>query len=496
MAESHEQQASAFAEPATRYFPGEQKEPEQAYAALSITALIGFGIGTLYAIIVVPMAVIAFFSGKPLLFTGWSILVPMLAVLLCMIALVRIRRSEGTLAGRALARWGLMLSLFVGLCYHAYIAAVYFAVRQQARQSAEAWLDRLSNRDITSAAIAVLPPVQQGGVEQLEDESERIHQLNLLLSEGGGGPRNPMPVNMMERFRQHKLVRLLFQAGPDEVQLLSKGVKSWSYTKAGYEVSFTYAITTPDGEFEAVVTLLGSEAPDNEYPGRKWQVVMHKTNLNEQDASLHPTRTGQAFMQLAREGQVFLGAWQENMAPGTRAESFLMTLPEEEREQVRKDLHRVRRLGAVGGSLTTALPTTEKAVERYHRFLDGSLVEIDLRHFLADKETREKVAAKIRKMFSATVREMEIKPSDSTPLRSRAGEKLVVAYDMRMSDSATVMAEAVFEVECDARALESADAKAHWRVARIRLVGGGWNEATSDPRRMKDPRNPQRRPVP
>jgi hypothetical protein len=489
MAESHEQQAGASTAPVAHHFPVEQREPEQAYASLSIMALIGFGIGVLYAVFVLQMAVVAFFSSKPLLFSGWSVLVPLSGVLLSAVALVRIRRSEGTLAGRVLARWGLMLSLFVGLCYHAYTAAVYFAVRQQARHFTEAWMERVSNRDITSAAMSVLPPAQRVSVEN-EDEAERSRQFDLLMGEGGPG-------NPMEQFRQHKLVRLLFQAGPGEVQLKSKGVRSWRYTKGGYEVAFTYTITTPDGQFEGVITVLGTEADDNEFKGRQWQVLMPKTHLDERETVLHPSEAGVAALQLGRQGQAFLRSWEEKMPSSTRIESFLMTLPEEEREQARKDLLQARGIGALGGPLAAALPKTGGTVARYNRFLEGSLVEVDTQRFLADEKTREAVTARVRKLFSATVLVGAFKMAEIPPLRSRAGDKLLLAYDMQFTDGVSIVAEGVFEVECDPRALESPDAKPQWRLVRIRLVGGRTKEAMHSNPRMKGPgANPDRLPAP
>src|SRR5688572_1322903 len=90
------------------------------YRTLSALALLSFLLAAVYAVTVAAFGVIAFVTRTPLLLPTWSLLVPMAAAALAVAGRLRIRRSEGIIAGGALAAWALRLSIAVGLGYVAF----------------------------------------------------------------------------------------------------------------------------------------------------------------------------------------------------------------------------------------------------------------------------------------------------------------------------------------------------------------------------------------
>src|SRR5262245_52525873 len=84
---------------ALSYFPTEAADgADHSYRSLSLMALLGFTVGAVYAAIIILMAIVGFFAGKPLLVGTLVGLIPLGAALLCLFARIQIRRSEGTLA--------------------------------------------------------------------------------------------------------------------------------------------------------------------------------------------------------------------------------------------------------------------------------------------------------------------------------------------------------------------------------------------------------------
>src|SRR5262245_17345322 len=110
-------------------YTGSRADDIQAYRSLSVLALIGFGMSALYATVCLLLAVVALLSRHPMPDLGLSLLIPVTALILCLIARFRIARSEGTLAGGPLTSWGLVLSLLVSTGYAAYYGAVYLALK-------------------------------------------------------------------------------------------------------------------------------------------------------------------------------------------------------------------------------------------------------------------------------------------------------------------------------------------------------------------------------
>src|SRR5262249_31014972 len=108
MAEPHEiaERAPGLPAPERPLPPEPVDAPDQTYRALSVLALGGFSVSALYAVITLLLGVVALISRKPMTALGATLVVPVTAFLVCLLARFRIKSSEGTLAGGALASWG------------------------------------------------------------------------------------------------------------------------------------------------------------------------------------------------------------------------------------------------------------------------------------------------------------------------------------------------------------------------------------------------------
>src|SRR5207248_5922934 len=123
----------------------------------------------------------------------------------------------------------------------------------------------------------------------------------------------------------------------------------------------------------------------------------------QQPTSNRMTQQGEAAGKLYLAGKRFLLEWMDKMYLQAHQETYLLTLPEEQRAQAEKSLSRARRLGAVGGPLAwTALP--DDTPERFARYVAGGLVEVDDRLFLTNDKVREGVASRVRELFSVIPR--------------------------------------------------------------------------------------------
>jgi hypothetical protein len=443
------------AEPAGRVFPPDPTAPaEESYRSLSVLALLGFGLAALYAAIVLYMGAFALFSGKPLLLSGWTLLMPLAALAMCLLAGFQIRRSEGTLAGGALASWGWKLSLFVGLGYSAYYAAVYFAVRQQAEAFARDWLELLARGDLEKAAFRTLPPLRRYNLREDDPDLGRIIDMR------SGGGRDPSGASsFLQTMRGQPFVRLLLQSGSG-VEIEAQGVQAWSFEKGGYAVSVAFHIKTPEVEFPAVVTVHGSEAPNKEYEGRWWNVDIDRTNWVENEAKA--TELGRHLSQATQDALEFLRLWVGKLREDKIA-AFADTLPPEQRPQAVRTLKVSRVL---------LLPPDPSLWDRFRRFVAGEMVRADEKTRLspADRETAVAAARRRFEQRNEPVAAFAPRPR-SMPERQRDGNALTLGFDHQFGDDrGLMMIVLVLEVTGDAGLLDGKAVKPNWRVSGVRVV--------------------------
>ncbi len=491
-----------------------------AYRPLSLTAVAGFGLAALYALVVALGALAAFWTGSPLLLPGWTLLVPVAGVALSLWGAARIKSAEGTLAGDRIARWGLLLSLFTGLTYWAYYAATYFAVQQQADAFARDFLDRLIQGKVDSAFVLALRPVDRRPEDaNLRNELEVRH--NAVGQNGTAG--------LLTGFHQKDVVRMLSQSdGPPQIH--SRGVSHWEYANGGYKVSLNYTIETTRFVFDMALTVQGNESRHKEFEGRQWYVVIEESGISrEGDKSMTPE--GQEMMGFSGRGLQAAQYWMQLLQTGHHDDAYLMTLLPAERKRVGGGGAKLvgdvglgyflldglpvgtQGLGASPAALTlqaglaasyamlheyrdllrsSSLPGGYPA---YRKFLDGDLVRAEEGVFwAADKKRREAFIRAARGLFrmggediQATWRLEQI----TVPIARKVGDRVQVEHDFSLRDmSAGNLLEGRLVLDCAAGiSAEEANNPEAWRVVRLDLIRGkSVPLGTAGPEGMAQPR--------
>jgi hypothetical protein len=455
--------------PALGAFPGAPAvQSGQSYRSLSVLALVGFGIGAVYSSIIAVMALVGLFTGRPLLLSLWTATIPLSAILLCLLARSQINNSEGTLAGAALSRWGMLLSLFVCLCYWAYVLAIFLAVRQQARNHAEAWMSNLAAGDLGRAGYDALPPLERLNLNEDDpDLLAKVQNRIMMALEPAPGAMDPFA-----RFTQLHLVRMLLQGG-SEARWTSRGVKSWDYVGGGYQVVLLYEVEVPEGSCEALVTVQGRQAQHNEYPDRRWFVDLNATRISDRGMAMNMTELGRRVHPLYERGRHLLDMWKQNLGKIGHEYPFALTLSTVQHEKIRKDLKKAFRLAAVAGPLaaTEALPGAGERLAQFTRFQAGQLVQLDPTKFKGSEEVRAaRVLEEIRKRVpGAEGVEMPLELSKETPLRTVQGNTLRISYDFQLVVPREFLVSGVFDLETDAAVLRQDVPNPEWRLASIRV---------------------------
>src|SRR5262249_52829797 len=151
-----------MAEPTQYPVAGSEAPAEHVvYQPISLLAIAALSIAALYGVVVLVGFLASLLLGYAWLMPLWTLLIPLVAGILALLPRSRIRRSEGTLAGLALTRWGITLSLLFFLIQASYSAATYIVFRQQADSFARQWLGLLTAGETEKAFTRVLPPASR-----------------------------------------------------------------------------------------------------------------------------------------------------------------------------------------------------------------------------------------------------------------------------------------------------------------------------------------------
>jgi hypothetical protein len=255
------------------------------YRPLSFLAIAGLCLSASYTTLVVITSAIALFKGAPFFLAEWVILIAIAGGITSLLALWQIRRAEGVLAGEALARWGLWLSIVPGLGYSAYTFFTGLALTQQANRFVMEAVDDDSGffprlqagtpTEIKRAFLLTLPYDKRARLDPSKEGD--LAPFDVPDAKTGADGR-------LSRFRDTAMIAYLTFA-KKQVEIEPLGVQEWKYdpgsreVSGGYMVSRAYRLTSPEVIVEVVVPALSTEGESSEGQ-RKWLVDFQKVFVN------------------------------------------------------------------------------------------------------------------------------------------------------------------------------------------------------------------------
>src|SRR5262249_13984137 len=381
---------------------------------------------------------------------------------------------EDTLAGRRLALVGVLVSTIAGLSYLAYLGANQLAFSQQAEPVATAWLEKIKNGQLDEAFCMTLPQPPPPGPD-LHDQLE-IRFNSMATGSATSGGRGDLTA-----FEMNELVRFVQRGGP-QTTIKPLGIREWVYRGGGYLVRLNYDINTPEGEFEALVTVQGSEGKMRE--GWRWMVSWPETHT----LSLpKPTLLGQRLIHLQHSSGSFIDQWMRKLGENDVTEAFLDTLEPAEREQAR---------AAYREQLTAHNVTDDEAQRKlylpgYQQFDWFNLVHAEPERFWAPKQPadlREPILAEVRKLFEqpGQVLALALRPDRiQVPLWTADDKKVRLWHDMQIVADKYGL-DGALVTETDVEALQKNIPSPPWRLAGMYLRRGRLLAAPpSGPTRMQ-----------
>ncbi len=433
-----------MADPTT--FPEEHVTEPLVYRRISGFAIAAIIVAGFYALLVLIAGVSGLSRGAPVLLSPWLQFIAVIATGLSVAGLVHVRHSEDTVAGRRLALWSLLLSLFFGLGYGAYYAATYFAIRQQAETFTQRWFKKLEEGKINHAFLDTQDPAVRQHINPEDDNA--LNNRFQVPSARGMQQKTPL-----ESFREHKLVRRLVQGGTQS-QITPLGVKEWEYSGGGYKVRRGYRIETVEGTFDAVVMAMGSESKTREYEGREWHIISAGTGLMDQGTVL--SERGQEIEHLEILSSQFIVEWGNKLALGRLAEAYLDTLEPDQRSKHADEFTRRQ------GTLPVIIPQTDKFVT-------------------ADVETKDHILSAMKVIFGPTQTEdprlLGMKPGLTSSYQTWkiVDGRLRLPHDCKLSIAVggrfRYAVDVTITAESDPGPI-TASRKPAWRILSVELTNG------------------------
>ncbi len=262
------------------------------YVPVSWMAVGAVTIAGIYVILLLALGGSAFMAKKPLL-QPELLAFPLIAWILSFAARRVIRNSEGTRTGEGLANAAWWIAVVLGPGYFAYILAIDYSIRRDAKNELVKWVEYIRtddeiNNNMNRAFLRTRDPSQRGTISP-----EDTKQLK-------GRFRDEYTA-----FEQSDLVRLLRRNKGDESSFTPTGVKEWVNRPGGVECIYSGIIKCPEGTFAINVPLRGIEPTSTaEGIGRQWGVVILPTGYIARDKS-SLTQYGWLIEALEQSGTAF-----------------------------------------------------------------------------------------------------------------------------------------------------------------------------------------------
>jgi hypothetical protein len=280
-----------------------------AYRPLSIMAIASLALAVLFALVLILSGLEGLRRGAPVFLPLWFLALPLTGVVLGLLAQWRIRTSEGTLAGTALARWGVRLGLLTGLGYWSYDFFTGLALQQQANnfltveEPDSGFFPRLLKGDLNRAFLLTQPYTRRSS--RINPDDNRVMELEF------DRPSHESRFGQLTRFRTSEFVQSVLQAGREGRQIQSLGAKSWKYDAGRYRVERIYRISTREGDTDLVVPAMAEN--DTLSGGRKWFVLWEKV---ERLPSSQRTPLGDVLQKMRQTANSFMQPWAKGASAG------------------------------------------------------------------------------------------------------------------------------------------------------------------------------------
>lgn len=279
------------------------------YVPVSWLAVAADTVAGSFALTLLALGTSAFVNKKPLL-EDWLLALPAVAIVLSFAARRVIRNSEGTRTGENLANYAWWVSVVLGLCYIAYLFAIDFAIRRDARGEVERWvglIEKGTENDLDAALLRASPPSKRQGISLGDKFLIRTRLRNEEIV-----------------FRTCDLVQLI-QRNKGEVDFTPGGV-TWTHRPGQVDCVLNGTLKCPEGIFPIIVPLQGMEGvtgPEGGGGGRQWSIVKPITTGFIDNARAARTEYGWSLAMLQADGAQFGKAFVNHMAPGPTAHPYL-----------------------------------------------------------------------------------------------------------------------------------------------------------------------------
>jgi len=370
------------------------------------------------------ISLVAFSGSNPWVLPFWTILLPLGTGVLCWMARVRIRASEGTLAGAELATWGLGLSLFFGLNYTAYLASNYFAIRQQAVDNTDRWIQLIRQNKLQEAFLLTQPVSARPA-----EGPDLLEQIEV----NSNTPRPPGEPGPFSRFSHSPFVHQLVLGGPNTKVELAR--VSPTFDRGTYQVEIEYQVKTDYSRFNLLVYATGTESVGSGGTGRQWQIL----GPSVQTTNMVSTPLGDEMNGAINEAGQVAGNFYQALQREEPERGYLLTLPPEARAAQDKAGERLRAAEKKGSTAVLALVASDPEVQRYRKgmthYQEGGLVRADKKTFWIDETFRAEVTKELKALFrpypSSTAR-LSL-PLTSYPFWEREGERFRLRFPLSIT---------------------------------------------------------------
>jgi len=270
------------------------------YVPVSWMAVAAITVASLFVTILLAFGVAAFLAKKPLL-QPELLAFPAIGIVLSFAARRVIRNAEGTRTGENLANSAWWICLVAGLGYAAYLLAIDFAIRRDARSELERWIENIKAGDETSISTAFLRTREPG--QRATIRPDDIAQIRGRFRDDYLG------------FEHCDLVQLA-QRNRSACEFVPATVKEWTTRPGGVDCAFSGLLKCPEGKFPVTVALRGMEPTSSEAVGRQWMVIFSPSNGYVARDQQSLTKYGWLMLALEESGTQFGNQFLSNLRNG------------------------------------------------------------------------------------------------------------------------------------------------------------------------------------